>query len=180
MNICTEFNKKINDYIENQLTEYEHKKFKEHLQRCKQCQVEYSKVKRLYEILDKDAVILPEQEFFENLKIRVRQKTWVPRKSYIKRILKILVPVFAAVIIFVLLNKPDKTVEMRVSIAALLEDKEIASLGLKGVINEELVSELSVVEQYLSFDVDETIDKLTKEEQAEFIKNLYEKYNIDT
>ena len=51
---------------------------------------------------------------------------------------------------------------------------------MKGVINEELVSELSVVEQYLSFDVDETIDKLTKEEQAEFIKNLYEKYNIDT
>ena len=104
MNICTEFNKKIIDYIENQLTEYEHKKFKEHLQRCKQCQGEYNRVKKLYEILDKDAVILPEQEFFENLKIRVRQKTWVPRKSYIKRILKILVPVFAAVIIFVLLN----------------------------------------------------------------------------
>jgi hypothetical protein len=26
MNICTEFNKKIIDYIENQLTEYEHKR----------------------------------------------------------------------------------------------------------------------------------------------------------
>ncbi len=179
MKNCQAFKRKIVDYIEDQLTEYEHEEFKEHLQRCKQCQTEYSKVKKLYEVLDNDTVILPEQAFFDSLKIKLRQKNWVPRKSYIKRIIKILVPVFAAAIIVLLLNQPDKTVEMRVSVSVLLEDEEIAVLGLSGVINEELIDELSVVEEYLSFEVDVTIDELSEEEQAEFIKNLYEKYNID-
>lgn len=180
MNICAEFKRKIIDYIENQLIEHEHKKFKEHLQYCEQCQSEYSRVKRLYEVLDKDEVILPENEFFENLRTKVRQKKIVLRRFNTQKIMRIFVPVLAAAAaILLLLNRPSRTVEITVPMAALLDDKEIASLGLGGVINEELINDLLVVEEYISSETDETIDELTEEEQVEFIESLYKKYGIN-
>lgn len=176
MNTCAEFQRKIIDYVEKQLTEQEYKRFYEHLQHCKQCQGEYIAVEKLYEILDTDEVILPEKKFFVNLRSHVKQDKLRIRWFTVPKIIKIFVPVFAAVAILLLLDRPDKTVEITIPTSALLEDEEIAHLGLSGVIDDELIHELSIVERYLPFEIDETIDELTEKEQSILIKNLSKKY----
>lgn len=179
MNICDEFKRKLIDYLEDELINKERKQFDDHLQHCERCQTEYTRVKRLYAILDKDEVILPEQEFFDNLRIKVRQSKVALRRFHIGKIIRILIPAFAAAMIILLLNRPQKTVEFSVPTAALLEDKEIASLSLDGIISDELINELSVIEDDLPLHMDEFIKELSDEEVDEFIKSLAKKYGVD-
>ncbi len=177
MSICSEFRKNIVDFIENQVSDQQGKRFREHLHSCELCQNEYSKVVKLYKILNEDEVVLPEKEFFDNVKAKVRQRELVLPKYSFKKLAKVFVPVcVAAIILLVLLNRPRETIEMSISTATLLEDKEIAQLSLSGVITDELINELSTAEEYLPFEVDETIDELSEEERNELIENLYKKY----
>ena len=90
--------------------------------------------------------------------------------------MRIFVPIFAAAIILLILSRPETTVEIAVPTSALIADREIASLSLSGVIDEELIEQMSIVDNYLSFEMDETIDELTSEEQAVLVEQLYEKY----
>jgi len=175
MNTCEEFKNKLIDYFENQLSEQEYKKYREHLRYCRQCQKEYGAVKKLYEILDTDEVVLPEETFFDDLRLRVRREKMRFRSSILQNIIKIFVPIFAAAAILLILSRPETTVEIAVPTSALIEDEEIASLSLSGVIDEELIKEMSIIESYLPFEIDETIDGLTNEERAELIKQLYKK-----
>jgi len=110
----------------------------------------------------------------------VRQRELVLPRYPFKKIAKIFVPIcVAAVILLVLLSRPHETIEMTIPTETLLEDKEIARLSLSGVVNDELIDELSTAEEYLSFELDETIDGLSDEERNELIENLYEKYGND-
>jgi hypothetical protein len=180
MNICSEFNKKIIDYLEHQLSDEDEKVFSEHLKHCEQCQKDYAKLKNLYALLDKDEVILPEQEFFENLKIKIRQKTLIIKKSSIWKIAKILVPVAVAAVLLLILYRPNGTVEIAVPTSILLEDKEIASLGLEGVVDDQLIQDLEIVEEYLlSYDVDKLIEELSEAERSQLIGALYKKYETN-
>ncbi len=180
MRICVEFKRRIVDFVENQLTEQESTRFNEHLLSCKQCQAEYSKVKKLYEILKKDEVVLPEKEFFDNLRLAVRQK-WLSRRRFAMRsFLRIFVPACAAAAVLLLLYRPNRTVEVAIPTSSLLDDEEIARLSLDSVIDEKLIQELSMVEEYLSFEIDEAIGELSADERTEFIENLYRKYGNGT
>jgi len=176
MNICEEFKNRLIDYVENHLSEQEYKRYYEHLRCCRQCQKEYGEVKKLYKILDTDEVVLPEEAFFDDLRSRVRREKMRFRSSFLQKLMRIFVPIFAAAIILLILSRPETTVEIAVPTSALIADREIASLSLSGVIDEELIEQMSIVDNYLSFEMDETIDELTSEEQAVLVEQLYEKY----
>jgi len=181
MSTCTEFKRKILDFIEGHLEEDERTIFEKHLRHCNQCHREYTSVKKLYETLSQDEVVLPSQQFFDNLKIKIKQKKIVARAFAIKRFIRILVPACAAaVIVLLLLNRPAPTVEFAIPTSTLLEDKEIAGLSLGAIVDDELIHDMSIIEEYLAPGFEETIDELTEEEQSEFIEMLYEKYDYDT
>lgn len=98
------------------------------------------------------------------------------RSSLFQKLLRIFVPIFAAAIILLILSRPERTVEIAVPTSALIADRELASLSLSGVIDEELIEQMSIVDNYLPLQIDETIDDLTSEEQAVLVEQLYEKY----
>jgi hypothetical protein len=176
MNICEEFRDKVIDFVENQLSEQECRKYYEHMQHCRQCQREYTAGKRLFEMLDADEVVLPEEIFFDELRQRVRKEKLRLRPFSLKNIIRVLIPVCAAAAILLILNRPSTTVEITVPTSALLKDEDVASLTLARVIDEELINEMSAVENYWSLDIDETIEGMTEEERTELIENLHEKY----
>jgi len=180
MNICTEFENKLVAFIENQLTSEEHRKFEDHLKSCSICQKEYAAIGKLYEILNRDEVKLPAPDFFESLKIKVRQKVIVPRRSYVPWIIKIMVPAFAAAVLLLILYRPNQNMEMNVPVSNLLEDREVASYAINKLVNEDLMKELTVIEEYLPSELDESLDELTAKEKIELIKDLSEKFKIGT
>ncbi len=179
MKTCEEFKKRLIDYVEHQLTEQDYTRYYEHLRNCRHCQKEYGVVSRLYKILDTDEVVLPDEAFFNDVRFNVHREKMSFRPSILKNVVKILVPLFAAVTILLVLNRPDKTVDIAVPTSALLADEVVASLSLSGVIDQKLIEEMSVVENYLPFEINETIDGLTKEEHATLLEQLSKKYGND-
>lgn len=180
MRICKEFKRKILDFIEHHMDENEYKKFEEHLNQCSLCQKEHASLMNLYGVLEKDEVILPENEFFENLKVRVRQKDITPQRSYIWKISRVLAPVVVATAIVLMLYRPEKTMEISIPLANLLADKEFASYALDKIIDDTLINELTEVEDHFLLNVDEALDELSDDEKQKFIKGLYKKYGFET
>lgn len=180
MNVCEEFKDKVIDLVENQLSGQKCKKYYEHMQHCSQCQREYTAVKNLFEMLDKEKIILPEESFFDELRLKVRKEKLHFHPFALKNIIKVLIPICAAAAILLIFSRPSTTVEITVPTSALLEDEDVASLSLARVIDEELINEMSAVENDWSFDIDETIEGMTEEERTELIENLYEKYGNGT
>ena len=68
--------------------------------------------------------------------------------------------------------RPEKTVRISVPTSVLLEDETIAEISLGGIIDDKLVNDLIVVEDYLPIDIDVTIPGLSDVEKAEFIEML--------
>jgi len=180
MNTCLKFEKKILDFIENQLTEQEFLKFNEHLRHCPHCQREYASVKRLYKIFAKDEVILPEPDFFDNLKIKIRQKILLPRGLPIWRIIKVFLPIFATAAILLILLRPTNNVEITVSVSNLLEDSEFANIVLGGVIDDRLIDDLLIIEDYFSQNLNEIVSELSDNQQDKFIEKLCRKYGVNS
>ena len=172
MRICQDFKDKIIDYIEHAMPQEERNRFEQHLNSCEHCQKEYTRVKKLYELLDKDVVSVPEQAFFDKLKISVRQREIRLRKFRVSKWVKVLIPAFAVVMLALYVLRPEKTVEISVPTSVLLEDETIAEISLGGIIDDKLVNDLIVVEDNLPIDIDETIPELSDEEKAEFIEIL--------
>lgn len=172
MRICQEFKDKVIDYIEHAMPEQERNRFEQHLNSCKHCQQEYTRVKELYELLDKDVVPVPEQAFFDELKISVRQREIRLRKFRVSRLVKVLIPAFAVVMLALYVLRPENTVRISVPTSVLLEDETIAEISLGGIIDDKLVNDLIVVEDDLPIDIDETIHGLSDVEKAEFIEIL--------
>lgn len=172
MRICQEFKDKVIDYIEHAMPEQERNRFEQHLNSCKHCQQEYTRVKELYELLDKDVVPVPKQAFFDELKISVRQREIRLRKFRVSRLVKVLIPAFAVVMLALYVLRPEKTVRISVPTSVLLQDETIAKISLGGIIDDKLVNDLIVVEDDLPIDIDETIHGLSDVEKAEFIEIL--------
>jgi anti-sigma factor RsiW len=180
MNTCKKMRGKLLDYLEHQLSDTEHREMKEHLQQCSLCQKEYLSLKKLYGILDRDEVILPEAQFFDDLKVKVRQKDITPQQSPVWKITRVLVPVAVTAAIVLLLYRPSETTEISVPVADLLENRNIASLALSRIVDDALVNELTEIEDQFLFDIDEVLDEFTDEQKEQFIKILYEKYGTGT
>jgi predicted anti-sigma-YlaC factor YlaD len=180
MDMCKKCKEKLLDYLEHQLSDIEHREIEEHLQQCSSCQKEYHSLTKLYGILDRDEVILPEAQFFDDLKLRLRQKDITPHRSPVWKIARVLVPVAVAAVILLLVYWPSPTTEISVPVADLLEDRNVAQYALSRIVDDELVHELTEVEDQFLFDIDEVLDEFTDEQKEQFIKILYEKYGMGT
>lgn len=176
MSTCNDFKKHLIDLVEQKLSARDRKRFEEHRAHCASCQKEYHEVKRLYELLDADEVVLPESEFFDRVRRQVREAELPLRGRIVRKIAQVLVPVALVVAIILLVSRPEQTVEISVPTAALLEDREIAQLSLDGVVTEQLLNELSNVEEKLSPGLDEMLDDLTEQEKNQFVDELVALY----
>ncbi len=174
MRVCQEFKREVIDYLEHAMSQEEHRRFEEHLNKCKHCQEEYIKVKKLYELLDKDMIPMPEQAFFDRLKTSIRQREIRLRKFNLPRLVKVLIPAFAVTMIALYILRPEKTVELSVPTAVLLEDETIAEISIGGIVDNKLLNDLKIVEDYLPGDIDESIAELGDKEKSEFMRILDE------
>jgi hypothetical protein len=176
MNICEDFRLKIIEYVEETLDPVEEKRLSEHVRTCPACQAELNRYVHLFELLDKDEVEMPDYTFFDAVKQRARQIELMPARRF-TRWLKVLVPICAAVVIIViLLGRGEKSIEMSVPISTLLEDEEIAHIGLTSIINDKLVDELVAIEDYLLSEADLALEELTDEEEEYLLQILHDKY----
>ncbi len=180
MKICERFKKNIIDFIEGRVSEDKRVLFDDHLKQCSRCHDEYVSIKRLYEVLDADEVVLPERQFFDNLSVKMRQREIVPRWFTKRKFLRIFVPAcVVAVLLVVFIPRPTETIEIAIPTSTLLEDKEIADISLEGVISDDLIDDMTVLEDYFTLGVDESISELTEEEQATFVQFVSNQYNYD-
>lgn len=178
MNICGRLKENIVDFIEGRVSEDKRVLFDDHLKQCSRCHEEYVSIKKLYEVLDADEVVLPERQFFDNLRLKMRQREIVPRWFTVKRFLRIFVPAcVAAVLLVILIPRPTETIEIAIPTSTLLEDEEIADISLEGVISDELIDDMTVLEDYFTLGVDESINELTEEEQATFVQFVSTQYD---
>ena len=180
MKECKEFGARILDFAEGQMSLEEKRKFQDHLKQCAFCQQEYETTSKLINILDQDKVVMPEGEFFENLRTKVRQRVIFTKTSYFPKLVRVLVPVLVAALVLVILYKPQKTIEMSIPVANLLEDEEIASYALSKIVDQEFVNDWNEVEKNFSLEIEEELKALTEQERIEFIKWLFKKYGIES
>jgi hypothetical protein len=179
MSTCKHYSeRKIIDIIEGTASEAERKRFDEHRRRCAQCQQEYDLLKRLYTVLDTDEVVLPDEKFFEDLKTTIKRERIERPRFFIPKAIRIFVPVCAAaaVLLFFVTRRAEPTVELEIPASALLADRDIADMSLRGIIDEELISDMSVLEDYAAPGLHHSIGELSREEQTTFIEMVSEKY----
>jgi len=126
-------------------------------------------------------IVADESSNLENDFVKKHKITVIPFKIINRqgKIIKILVPIFAAAAILMFLRQPNGTTEIVVPTSNLLEDEEVASYALDKVIDEELINEMTEIEDYFPFELDEVFDELTIEEKVEFVKGICEKYSIE-
>ncbi len=179
MKECKEFCARISDFVKGMMSAEDKKKLEEHLKQCAFCQKEYEATVKLFGFLDRDAVPMPEPEFFENLKTKIRQRVILTKTSYFPKLIRVLVPVAIAAIALIVLYKPSKTIEMSIPVANLLEDREIASYTLTKIVDQELVNDLDEIERSFSTEIEEELKGLSEQERIEFIKGLFKKYGIE-
>lgn len=180
MSTCKDFRKHLIDLVERKLSARDQKELDEHRARCASCQEEYHELERLCELLDADEVVLPEKEFFDRVRRQVRERELAVRGRTLRKIARILVPVAVVVAIVLLVPRHEKTVDIAVPTAVLLEDRDLAQLSLDGVVTEQLLDELSIVEDALSPGLDEMLDELTESEQEQFVDQLVALYGDGT
>ncbi len=176
MSTCKEFKSRLIDLIEENLSREECEKLEKHRAQCTSCQREYLGLRRLYDVLDQDEVPLPTDEHFERMRTTARQRTIPFRSSIIRKIAQVLVPAAMVAALFVLLYRPEKTVEMWVPTTTLLQDRDVAGLSLQGVVTEELVNDLLVIEDDVSPNIDEMLNELSAQEQKDFVDHMMAKY----
>jgi len=173
MKFCKEFACRIIDLLETTLSDQEHERLSEHLKDCPSCQKEYDRVKALYGILDGDIIPVPEQELFDLIKNKIRQREIRLRRFKVPIFIKILVPAFAFTLLILFMFRPEKTVDISVPASVLLEDETIAKISLGGILDDQLIEDLTVIEEDLPIDIDETIAEFSYEERSYFIDILY-------
>lgn len=182
MKNCKWAQRRLIDYIEKTMDEKTTLQCEEHLKACPICKKEYDRILLLYGILDKQKVPFPDPVFWDTVKEHVYHQPVVLKPgSWIRKVVPIAVPVCAiAVILFILLHRPNETVEITVPVSELLEDRDIAAIALNNIISDELIQEFTLIEESLPFDIDEFVGEMTVEEQQLFINLLEEIYNVGT
>jgi len=151
--------------------------FEDHINICPFCQEEIAAYKRTFEILDADEVPVPEPAYFDRLKTAIRQNIIRPGQKTLWTIVKVLVPVAAVLILFVVLHKPKGTVEMSVDVSSIIQDENFNNMLLGKIIDDRIVEQFNALEDYYASDIEENIGELSSAEKTEFIKRLSAKYN---
>ncbi len=168
--------KRILDYIENLMPQDERVLFEKHLNECEECRQELSGYKKLYELIDKDEISLPEKEFFERMKENIRREE-IPLKKQLWKFPGVLAPVFGVIIFLILFNfKKEQSIEIPVSVTNLIQDENLNSLLLEKVVDDELMRQFNIIEEYLGIESEQTLIEMTQDEKKEFIKILYNRY----
>lgn len=181
MNICNDFKNRVIDFLEHRLSRDEEIKYEKHMQNCARCRREFAQVKKVQSLLDTDHVPLPPDEEFERILSRVRQQPLRLRSPFMKYLVRVFVPVCAAaaIIIFLFSRRQSPSIEIPVPVSVLLEDEDIAHLGLLGVIDGAFANELLEAGDHLPFILDETLDELTVEEKRMLIERVRKKYGYE-
>ena len=178
MKICDEFSSKIIDLLEDNLSRYDRERLSGHMKNCAICQKEYEKMKVLYGILNEDNVPVPGQKKFDLIKDNIRKQEIRLKRHKVPGLIKVLVPVFAVALLVVLyVFRPERTVEISVPTSVLLEDETIAMISLGGILNDQLIEDLSVIEEDLPFEIDEMLAEFSDEERLDFIEILHDELN---
>lgn len=181
MKKCEEFMKQMVDCFEKQLSPANRMRLLAHLEECADCRNEYRRLENLYEIMAKDVVTLPSQEYFERTRVAVRGKGLRSKRLSLKGFLKVLIPTCAAAaILMIVLRQPSKTIYYSIPVDYLIEDVEIAEVAIEGIIDKDIAREIIAMEDYLSLDTDEIIEEFSDDEKKEFVNSLYDKYRIGT
>ncbi|MGD8978774.1 MAG: zf-HC2 domain-containing protein [candidate division WOR-3 bacterium] len=181
MKDCRNRKEKLIDLLENQLSGEDRNELLEHLKHCPHCAREYSKLQKLRRVMDSDRVEYPPEDTFERMKSLARQRVLQPRRRLLGRLFKALVPAFAlAVLLLFILRSRAETVNISIPVAHLLEDEEIAEIAIAGIVSNDLVTEIEVLEEQLSFDADEAIEELSMQQRSELVNSLRRKYAAGT
>jgi H+/Cl- antiporter ClcA len=103
------------------------------------------------------------------------------RNPFMKHLVRVFVPVCAAaaIIIFLFSRRQSPSFEVSVPVSVLMEDQDIAHLGLLGVIDGALANEMLEAVDHLPFILDETLDELTAEEKSMLIERMRKKYGYE-
>uniref|UniRef100_A0A7C4TAD6 Zf-HC2 domain-containing protein n=1 Tax=candidate division WOR-3 bacterium TaxID=2052148 RepID=A0A7C4TAD6_UNCW3 len=170
------FNKRIIDYIEDLMTEQDRFAFENHLKTCKDCEKEVSQIKKIYEILDREEVPMPSREFFEGLKSQIRIKR-IPYRLPFWKIFGILAPVLGIIIFIILFNqKGERVIEIAVPISNLTLDEDLNRLLLDKIIDEKIINQFSVLEEYFAPDIEEYLENMNKDEIKDLIEIIDGRY----
>lgn len=171
-----QFQERIIDYIEG-LLDAQHKGiFEAHLKECDVCQKELSAIKKIYGMMDNDKVIIPAEEIFAKMKNRVRQQEIVLKRPLWK-IWSILIPVLGVLIFVLLFNRQkEQFLEISVPISSLSQDKYFNTLLLERIVDNNIVNQFNILEEYFTEDIEQGLKDLTTDEQQKFIEAISEKY----
>lgn len=170
------FNERVIDYIEGALGVDDSLTFEEHLKTCELCQREVNEIKKVYEIMDKDVVPEVEKEFFERLKVQVRQMEIVHKRPY-WRIFRILVPIFAVLALIVVPKlRHENRVEISISVSNLVETGELNYLLLDRVIDEEILSQFEILEEDFTSNIESGLEELSVDEKKNLIESIRKRY----
>jgi anti-sigma factor RsiW len=181
MKDCQDRREQIIDLLEDQLSVADRAELMEHIKRCANCAEEYNKLKNLGRVMASDRIEYPPKDVFERMKSAARQKVVYPNRRLLRRLFKVSVPAFAlAVILFFILRSQPDTVDMNIPVAHLLEDEEIAEIAVTGIINNDLVKKIEVMEEQLSFNTDEAIEEMSAEQRHELVSSLRRRYTVGT
>ncbi len=166
----------ILDYIEDLMQPEQRLMFERHLNGCEECRRELSGYRKLYELIDKDEISLPEKEFFERIKENIHKEE-IPLKKPIWKFFGVLAPIFSLAILLILFNfKKEQFIEMPVHVTNLFQDENLNSLLLERIVDDELIHQFNLIEEYLGIESIQTLMEMERNEKDEFIKMLYNKY----
>ncbi|MEO0162010.1 MAG: hypothetical protein ABIL39_08810 [candidate division WOR-3 bacterium] len=166
----------ILEYCENLLSLQARSLFEKHLKECSQCKQELEALKKLYELMKHDEVVMPEPEFFERLKANLSKKEIYLRKP-IGRILGLLAPVLSLIIFFILFSpEKERIIEISISSLSLTQDEDLNSLLLERIVDDELVDKFKQLEDYINGESIQILQDLNPTEKKEFIEILIQKY----
>lgn len=181
MNSCKKSESQMIDCIEGQLKSEQQKHLLDHLAHCAQCSIEYRRLQALYDLLSKDSLTLPPRESFETMKDAARKQVLRSRPFTFKNLARVLVPVFAVAAIFLIILKPkDDKIEIRIPVANLIQDGEIARMAMAGVLDRETFEGILAMEDHVLSDTDEAIEEMTSSEKNEFMISLHRRYPLGT
>ncbi|HEX7321237.1 MAG TPA: zf-HC2 domain-containing protein [bacterium] len=174
------FSRFVIDYADGVLDPGKRETFQRHLDACPSCQRECAEHRKVIEIMSLDEVPLPDSNYFEDLKVRVRQ---TPEKKKPLRwwvFPAALVPAAAAaVFVFVLIGEMGKardTVEISVDMSGFMHDADVSRLVLSKIVDNDLTAQFEELEDYVTTDIDENIGEMSETERSELVKKLNEKY----
>jgi anti-sigma factor RsiW len=173
MKKCSWVQKRIIDRIEGELNDAEVVAFDMHIKECSLCKREYRDFRRLYESLRGEQVPLPADAFWERMQQRIRRHPiYLPvGRQWLRKLVPVAACVLTAcVLVFMLVKRSPRSVEIDIPVSELLEDEDIAEIALRSMACDDLSKDIMIIEESMPFDIDEMVSEMTSEEQELFIE----------